>query len=435
MASSEHGLLTERAVRLLPDWQKALFSRHQQALIRDYCLLPDRYWDMTGDGHAQAAPYAFATDDITFHYLPDTPVAPLYRYWRPDPEARCMLPLDSAYDNPNWRHARDGFVHYLGRAIDAWKAESIQEATACLGWLLHVLQDYGFGIHSLEGPYGTDAFFLHRVLPDARTPDMEVDAILGNPVPPPSPAKMRDYIPRCLGLGPGEIALHLYKRYVDTTLRARTHCFEIVTNARRGEAGANGPLWEDMYRTIIYLCADVMFTVIGNATGRLQIGMDGLRKVSLTDLEPVQRPVLTSKPYWAKGMLINQAVDPGQRRVPLQLLFEGSTRATAFNRGFALGGHDHCSIAFEVPAGVYAAFDGAVGLHTHYHRLVTAHLRLTVGDETVVDGTFDARHSGERFHVENPSGPIVFTIETTPGLAADNAQVIWADPMLTRLPF
>ena len=67
-----HSTLTRNALALT----NCIPGDHS-ALIETYCLYPDRYFG----GDVESIPYNFFTDDVQFHYLPDTPVIPLYRYW------------------------------------------------------------------------------------------------------------------------------------------------------------------------------------------------------------------------------------------------------------------------------------------------------------------------------------------------------------------
>ncbi len=434
MPQTEHNVMTELAHRILPDWQKALLTGQRSRLIQDYCRLPEHYWDVRGGGHEQAAPYAFKTDGVVFHFLPDTPIAPAYRYQAADPEAQVLKPL-MPYENPHWHHAIAGFRYYAAEAIDAMAGGDWERGCAFAGWLIHVLQDHSFGIHSLEGPYGTDVFLLHRLFPDSEHPEHDPAVILRQPTPPPTAANLRDYVPRLLGYHPDEIAFTLFSRHVQATLSARRLCHEIVINSRLDRSDLNPPLFEKMYRGAITLTADTLFTLIGVASRRVNNSTAHLETVHLSEIEPYQRPWLTAPPYWTRGYTVGHALDNGGRRIPLQLRLPPRNIPVTFSNGIAVGGHYHSVLSFEIPWKTYASFDCAIGQHALFStRTGKAHLTLKVGPEILFDGVIKGADPAAVLHADNPGGRISLTVRTADGLDANMHHIIWADPVLKRLP-
>ncbi|NQU39764.1 MAG: NPCBM/NEW2 domain-containing protein [Lentisphaerae bacterium] len=434
MPQTEHNAITDLAHRLLPDWQKALLSDQRVRLIQEFCRLPERYWDVRGDGHAEAAPYAFKTDGIVFHYLPDTPIVPAYRYQVADAEQQTVTPLHP-YENTHWHHATAGFRYYTHKAIEAMQADDWEQGCAYAGWLIHVLQDHSFGIHSLEGPYGTDVFVLQRLFGDPEHPEHDPAVILRTPTAPPTAASMRDYVPRLLGYQPDEIAFNLFTRHVESSLSARRLCHQIVINARADQAHLNDDLFSEMFRVAIALTADVLFSLICVAVRRIGNATAHLETIHLAEAEPYQRPWLTAPPYWTRGYTVGHALDNGGRSIPLQLRLPPRNVPVTFARGIAVGGHYHSVLAYEIPRDTYSTFDCSLGQHALFsNRTGSVHLTLKVGHKILFDDVMKGAAPAVTLHADHPEGRISLTLRTQDGLDANMHHIIWADPTLTRLP-
>ena len=434
MPGQEHHAITELAVGLLPAWQQALLAAERDRLIRDYCTLPDQYFDVAGGGHERAKPYHFETDGIQFHYLPDTPIVPLYRYYTVDPEAR-QLRLLLPYRNEHWRHAFRGMAYYAAKSTAAFAAGQVGEACAFAGCLLHLLQDYGFGAHALEGPYGTDIFVLDRLFPEAENPEAEPLSILCAAPPPPAPAEVQGWTPCLLGAEPEEIALHLYTRHVRVTGAARRLCHQIVTASRAGQAPAATDLFRGMYRNVVHLCADTLYTLIAAGQGRFDSGREHLERVALSDLEPIQRPWVVSAPYRFQALVRDRALDWQRHRIPLRLRFAPNGPAVEYAKGFGMGSHVEFTVAYEVPRGLYRRLTCALGLHADFCERGNVNLALIVDGRCRFEAQFDRRHPAAELSVDQPEGLVEFRVRGAAGHAGAENNVVWAAPVLERKPW
>ena len=148
--SSVHRHITECALHLAP------LEGGNEGLVGEYCTYPDAYFS----DPEKLAPYMFFLDGVQFHYLPDTPYAPLYRYW----DAAGCVHRTVPFVNENFRHAKAGFTYYLEQILRCFRLGQPEEGKKYLGCLLHMLEDSTFGVHALEGPGGTDLFALDRML-------------------------------------------------------------------------------------------------------------------------------------------------------------------------------------------------------------------------------------------------------------------------------
>ncbi len=432
MPGIEHTHITRLACSRLPSWQQQFIDSQRQALIDTYCKLPDMYFDTTGENYLFANRYYFATDGIQFHYLPDTPVVPLYRYYGVDREQQ-RLHLLQDYKNSNWRHASRGFTWYTRHAIEALREGNLADGLAYAGWLLHMLQDYSYGNHSLEGPYGTDIFVLNRLFPEADDPDLDPMTIVSRSAPPPEADQLVDLTPRLLGVTPEEIALHLYTEHLRTTCQARQLCLQIVVNARQNNAHLNAELFHRMYRGAVQLSASVLYTLVCNASQQWpETDLDALRRVWLSDLEPIQRPWLLSSPYRTRALMRDTALAPDRTRIPLSILPAKGEPATTIGKGFGLGAHYECRIAYELPAGLYDRFTCRIGLQSQVAELGDVRVALTVDGREQAAGRLHADQPAIAVDVADPAGRLELSVVSDVGLAAPHNHLVWAEPLLHR---
>ena len=381
----------------------------------------------------RAAPYHFETDGLQFHHLPDTPIAPLYRHYSVEAATR-QLRLTQPYTNPNWTHASRGMTHYVRRCVESFRAGNIKDGCAFLGWLFHVLQDSGFGPHSLEGPDGTDCFVLQRLFPENEDPRLDPLTILEDVPPPPPPSDTREYVPRLLGFTAEEATLHLYTRYAAMAAATRRGCHQIVTHAHEGRTDRNTPIFHAMYKRCAYLCADVLYTILCVATRRCETDTAALLRVTLSDLEPIQRPWLVSPPYGHHAMVRDGSLDNGGRRLPLQLFLSDTGLPVTYRKGLGLGAQHAYSLSYELPRGLYAALDSALGLHAKTCRQGEARLTLLIDGAPAYTALFNKDKPAERLHIPHPGGRLELRVEVANSAQAAHTHIVWADPILERCP-
>ena len=430
MPGVEHTWMTDLAFGLLPAAQQEWLSARRARLCSRDCLLPDLYFDVRGPGHEQALPYYVETDGIQFHYVPDTPIVPLYRYYT---ASGGQLRLLQPYRNEHYRHVARGFRHYLDRALEALRNNDLDAGCSYAGCLLHFLQDYGYGAHAVEGPYGTDFFLFQRLFPESESIRELPDAILNAAPPAPTPTALAGYRPRLLGADTAEIVFHLYTRHVRVTTAARRLCHQIVRNALDGRAAANPALFEKMYTAAIHLCADVLFTLLWNARADVEPDtVDHLNRVLLSDMEPIQRPWLVSMPYRTLALVRDAALDSDRQRIPLELRLERDGHPVRFEHGFGMGCHYETVLAFDVPAGVYETFTCALGLHAAFGQHGDVDAALLQNGTPVFTARFHSDAPGTRIQIRDPGGRIELRLRASAGLEEPANNMVWAEPVLAR---
>jgi len=418
MPGREHHLITAAAIALLPEWRQALLGAEKANLIAEYCVYPDSYFDVAGPGHAKAAPYHFETDGVQFHYLPDTPIVDKYRYWRVEGG---KLARTGKMDNLNWRHARNGFAYYLSRSVESLQAGRTKDALSFAGCLLHMLQDSCFALHSLEGPYGTDLFVLDRLFDCGDDLDKLPSDILAAAIPE-AAATSPDYAPTSLGNCVEEAAFLLYSRYVATVLEARKTSFQIVRNVHDDKDTVG--LYRKMFHNAVKLSADALNTILALAEGR----HERMGDVTLSDLEPVERPWGFPGPYRFVTMLRDKALNPAGKIVPLSLIVDGEPRT--FAKGLSFGSHAEFSFVYELPAAVYGKFSCRIGIHADYLESGETALTFLNNGEVVFTGTFNKGNPAQFVEIENPRGRFELS-GTSPEAARCATAIVWAEPKLT----
>lgn len=432
MPGREHHIITKHAVDLLPKWQKDIIALEVDNLINEYCVLPDVYFDIEKGGHEKALPYYFETEGIQFHYPPDTSIVPSYRYWKASKDKQ-RLERVVKVKNENWEHVSKGFQYYTENSVNALRDSNLKDACAFMGCLLHMLQDAGFGWHSMEGPYGTDLFVLDRLFPETEDISKLSSGILvGSPEI--NSIEIDKYSLCLLGFTHEEASFHLYTRYVQIVTKARRICFQIVLNKREGKQEANDLLYKQMYENIITLCADVIFTVLSIASNRFDTDISHLMKVTLSDIEPVERPWGLSGSYRFVSVLKDKAFNLQSEYIPLELLLDrdGKKQVVKFEKGLAMGGHYSLSIVYYIPKNIYKNLSCAIGLHSDFYKKGDINVRLLSDNKLVYENRFNKNKGGDEITIDKPEGKLEFAVDTSKGMGGIYNNIVWANPVLER---
>ena len=244
-------------------------------LFRSYCVYPDYFF---GDRHAEVAPYMFFCDGIQFHYPPHTPVEEFYRYWNRDEKGSYLV---HTRENGNLRHAEAGFSYYIEKTVSLLKEGSREEAWKYLGCLLHFLEDSTFGIHTLEGPDGTDIFVLDRLSGREITKDL-------CRIPFSEELASLTVEPQVFADNVNEAIPLLYTRYVERTCSSREALFDMAANLLYGCSRRS--LQENekiMFLNALALAADTVATVAAIADGTAPV----CRERRLNEFSPFRYPI------------------------------------------------------------------------------------------------------------------------------------------------
>lgn len=315
-------------------------------LIEDYSSWPDFYFS---ERSAEIAPYMFFPDGIQFHYPPDTPYNELYRYW--DMDERGRFRKSRAFVNENFRHVTAGFAFYIGHILECFRKNETEEGKKYLGVLLHMLQDSTFGLHSLEGAGGGDAFLLDRLTGSTPAPSEILAGLRYR-----EDFRMPAYEPQLLGRSRGEMVMKLYAAYCRTSADSRRAAFRYVMNTLENHPGKNGAEEQRMFGNAVTLCADTVHTLFQLAKGETPPA----GPCRLDELEPYQFPFGGFAPYRFRSFLRGHAVDRTGKRLPLEL------DSGIYGHGLSFGTHFDGALLYSIEPGLFREFRCRIGFHTAF---------------------------------------------------------------------
>lgn len=384
---ADHRKLTEMALTVLPEQDRAALRDQTEALMRDYCRWPDLW--LNPDRHAEIDPYLLTIDGIPFHYPPMS--RPDYLYWRMDatPAGPRPQPVLEA-DNANWRFFERGVRHYLREIACDLTEGRVADGARRLGILLHFFQDT-HTLHALEGPWGTDCFVLDRLL-DVADPDADhhVTALDLLSRKGRTEGEIAGHVPRLEGTTVDEAVFRLYQRYVEAAQANRRLHVPLVHAAMHDDEPTLDRLYRQMHERLARLSADLLHTACRLATEHFDAeAARALESVALDALEPIHRPWIVPGPYRFCAMVPGACLDGSGRKHPL-LLRDGNGRIEQFDRGWGGGAHvAPLPIVHELPSGVYRHVRGRVGLHAELGRGGCVEVAIELGDRTLAHQVLD----------------------------------------------
>lgn len=244
-------------------------------LVEEYSSFPDNFHR----DYDNIAPYMFIMDKVEFHYPPHTPVDQFYRYWEHIPHQRTVM-LDRE-ENHNSTFAEAGFRFYFEHCIEALQNGKREEAWKFLGCLLHFLEDSAFGIHTLEGPDGTDIYVLDRM-------SGKQFAKYICSIPPDDALTELEVVPQILASNIDEAVARLYFRYVEATAISRQAAFDIALEYIIGKSRHTLPENQrTMFLSAVQLAADTAATILAIAENRAP----EFSQRNLCDFAPFHYPI------------------------------------------------------------------------------------------------------------------------------------------------
>ena len=363
-------------------------------LIKDYSSYPDFYYS---DRSCELEPYMYFTDGVQFHYLPDTPYNPLYRYWKMEQKNAF---LSVPFVNENFRHAKAGFTFYLTNAVDKLRCNKHEEALKYLGCLLHMLEDSTFGLHAMEGPHGADAFVLDRISdygfqPSALLALIEMPDNMVHP----------EYKPCSLGLNEAEAVMNLYSRYCRSVEDSRKCCFKYIQSFVADDLDECRTLVERMYGNAVKICADVIKTVFDIADG-----VDCRREKALcaTEIEPYQFPFGGFGRYVFNPLLRDYAVDRNGKK----MLLESAEKV--FEYGFSFGSHYRGDLRWDIAPGTFKKFTAELTFHKEYPLDGKISFKLINNGAEIDNFILDRGNISQKISINSPAGEFGLSFESTP---------------------
>lgn len=375
-----HSTLTRNALALT----NCIPGDHS-ALIETYCLYPDRYFG----GDDESVPYNFFTDGVQFHYLPDTPLISLYRYWSAEGG---RIHRTKPFLNENFIHAKAGFEFFLTNIIEQFRAGNWENGKKYLGSLLHMLQDSTYGLHSFEGPAGMDLFVLDRLMDSEEQPTMMATKIdIQGKDRPASP-----YTPCVLGGTIGEVVMRLYREYYRRTCEARKCSFQYILNIRDKKEAENLVLVQQLIDIASQLCADVIVTVVRLADGTAPVAPQR----SLTEFEPYEFPFGGHGSYRFRSFERDRVI------------FADGTAKTI--DGVSFGSHYEGALRYWIAPGLYRKFTTTLKLYAPANSSGDAQIQIRNHGQLVLTVVLDAQNTEVELTIADPGDEFSFEMISKP---------------------
>ncbi|MCM8768990.1 MAG: NPCBM/NEW2 domain-containing protein [Candidatus Omnitrophica bacterium] len=433
-----HKKITREVINHLLPWQKKILRASGAELVGESSGLPDKYFDVDSGGYQQARPFAFFTQKVQFHYIPNTPVENRYKYWRVV-ENKLGEPVKLSrfrYNrlDPAWKHLSQGFRFYLTQATARLKEGRITDFAGYLGSLLHILQDATCYLHSLEGIDGTDILILDRLLVSGEEDFSRWPSYLLRESP---EGEVRLLTPQVVGTSIPEASFLLYSRLWQDVSANRRLLLPLYLALINSDGSKIHQIRSEMLSRAGQLCLDVTHTVFGIAFERWSRSeLNALEMVYLSDLKAIREPLGLSEPYRFITFLQDASLNQKMQTCPLSLYLEekpGQWRKRVFKKGLGTGSHYHYCLAYEIPAGVYRSFSGAVGLHADLGRGGNINVSIRLNRKSVFRERFTDRYPGKRFWIDLESGGLLELVVTSDsGMRNARNNVVWADLVLTK---
>ena len=400
--SGGHEVIRERAISCLPAWQQELLATADESLARDCDVIQD---------------------DVAKR--PD-----LRAYCRPEGASVALHDVNDAADTTvamRW---------YLLRIGESLAADEMTDVVRYLGVLCHWIEDPGsMSIHCTEG--FIDEPKLRELIPppgDERKhhylyADHGISDTGRYDMPP-----TEEYTPHLLGRTIEEAAFHMQRRQRLQARGARQAIIPFVMDEMHGDGSVAAKLRGQLVSNASRTSADIIYTALCLATGRIEGDTSYLDEVPLTDFVSEYRGGTTSMPWRWVPFLIDACYDQQRNVVPLEVPTQDATRT--FERGIGMGAPFALSWTFG-PAGVYTRFEVTVGLHPASAEGTSAiFVVLANGEEIARTERIAANAPGQTLDAPLPTkgDAIELTLETRlPEDAQGNGCLaVWTDPNLLR---
>lgn len=418
-----HSYLTRKSIESLPEEQSRLWAGVIDELCSEYCMFPDLYYQNPDN----IAPYLCFTDGIPFHYLPSEKVE--YNNWEVvcDDGGTRLLALPFS-ENPHHRHCRAAFEFYFHHIAAALGDGRMKDAAKFAGAVGHALQDNSTPPHAVEGMDGSDIMVFNRyVRAPADDPCLTPKEMFSRLAPAPFPNLPEKRT--IFGRSVAEAAFILYSHFCSIMAESRFDLLPLLQAGYARDEQTWNRLLSGIFARTVALYADFLATC--HALANPAVSGEYAGNLLLSDLRPRLYTRYLSPPYRSLSIVKNASVTPDGKLAPLELELSPG-KHERYVHGLGMGAHADFLIEHEIPPGVYACVQGAVGLHSRLGRQGRVKLRWELNDHVVWERDFSVEHMAERFKVDLTKGGILrFHGSSETGLALDPANhIVLAQPQL-----
>lgn len=394
-----HLAITRAALAVLPAWQQERLGAELKPLGDDYCLIPDHVFS-----DRQNARFAVMESRPTETYL-----------------TILHLPARQPENLETLRY-------FMGKAVEALRADQIGPAARFMGTVCHQIEDYGSPAHTIPG----DNMFtlLRQFLPAS---EAMKDQLMHGPIENGTFAvSIAGYQPRLLGTTVDEASWRLLHRMHEAILNARSTTIPILHAL---DAGDQDAVTAAQMRAAVFdaqVTADALNTILCLGAQRFDAKANP-EEVAIGTFFPLEAENLyfpqkefSGAPNWGparSGVILAE----GKKAMPLKLHTDAGEKTFADGISGVMGK----SLTFLLPKGVYARFTVLAGLHPELGEKGKVEFKIS-GDGKVLASATVSGTEPARALACDVSG--VTELQLTLASKADpkSAYAIWAEPVLAK---
>ena len=422
--------MTEAALALLPPRRRARWRRAGPDLVREYCIIPDRFY---GDRPKYHKYCALPNGRLVPHALTNEALDDFPSFTRAAPDYEQNLYV-----------AR----YYLGKVTALLKRGNDAEAARFAGTLAHHLQDSVWPCHAIHNsllpvllPFPRGKYWhLHRALDD----------IQGL-----RPGDLMSVRPVLLGETVREAAYNLVNATFNAVRASLGLVVPMVQAIYRGHPGRKDRLLRQAAREGARLTASAWHTAFSLAAGRFARNERALLKVvHLGDIPPFNRftllgdtgeplDLMSHDPYMFEPLAdhtlrVGSSHSAPMVTAPLSLRVRrnGRIAVQTFPRGFGAAGTSR--ITFRVDGAIHRTFRATFGCHPALSQSDgKVVFKVLVGPTAeTLRAAFESVpmvRGGEAQTVDLKLGRQTRYLRlATEGKLTDGVQIVWADPVLVH---
>ena len=399
-----HTVIRERAITCLPEWQQELLGDVAPTLCRDYAALQDQHAGGT----------------------------------RPDLDAYCKPEgaTVSLHDVNAVPASTIAFRWYLQRIRECVQAGDIDEAAHFLGVLCHWVEDTGsMSLHCTEGFINEPSLRELIPPPDDKRGRHYLYAASGiSDTGRYDMPETEDHTPVLLGRTSEEAALHIQRRQRLQARAARQIVVPFVMDEMHGDGSLSAKLRGQLVSNASRTSADIIYTALCLATGRVEGDTPQLDEVPLTDFVSDYRGGKSSPPWRWTPFVLDACYDQQRHVVPLEV--PGADGPVRFERGVGMGAPFALKWTFG-PAGVYTRVTATVGLlPASAEGTEAAFALLANGEEIACTEPISVGDAAQTLEGMLPADgdAIELTLETRlpDGVSGTGCMAVWGEPKLVR---
>ena len=401
-----HTAITEAALAVLPDSQRAQLGAELAPLGSRYCLIPDE---------------VYKGRDIARYAMMDSQPGVIYL-------RNLHLP---AHQPENYEILR----YFMDKAVASLESGNLGDAARYAGTLSHALEDWSCPAHVVPGDNMFTLF--QQFLPPP--PHMR-HTLLHSPIEAGKlDVSISGYKPVLLGATVNEAAFNLLQRVNAATINARAQTIPIIQALYAGNSNAVTVAQLKAATMGATVVADAVHTVLSLGERKFDArALAPLGSVDLSACWPLEatnlffsQTTFFGKPCWGHAQM-GAVLEGGTNAVPIKLRVAEGSRVMTREFTAGIGAGTRCSLTYLVPAGVYRRFTVLAGLHPELGAKGSVEFAVFGNDRKLASVVLTGDQPAHRFDCDLAGVSSLQLVTTGHGGDPKCNYAIWAEPRLVK---